>query len=207
MGYDLEKGARGGYTLLTGLFNLALLLFCLIKRPKQVGWKDWILMALATFRMSRLVAYDKIMETYRSPVVETVPHDSGAGDTTQARAGTTGIKRALGEMISCPICNGTWIAAGLVYGLSLAPRYTRTLMTIMSVAGATEIAQAAFEAMQWNGELARHRAGEQMRINRQHPVAPVQPAKPVPPGKIVPSRPMYGEREDAGRSLYTPSGN
>jgi hypothetical protein len=38
----------------------------------------------------------------------------------------------------------------------------------MSAVGAAEIMQAGFEAVQWNGELARHKAGEQMRINRQY---------------------------------------
>ena len=167
MEFDLKRNTKSGYALLTGLFNLGLALFCWNKRPEPMGFKDWALLVLATFRMSRLVAYDKVMQAYRSPVVETVPHDSGAGETTQARTGTTGIKRALGEMISCPVCNGTWIAAGLFYGMCLAPRYTRTLLTVMSAVGAVEIMQGAFEALQWNGELARHRTGEQMRINRQ----------------------------------------
>lgn len=38
----------------------------------------------------------------------------------------------------------------------------------MSAVGAAEIIHGAFEAIQWNGELARHKAGEQMRINRQY---------------------------------------
>jgi hypothetical protein len=122
---------------------------------------------LATFRMSRLLAYDTVMQTYRAPFVEVVPHDSGAGETTQARPGA-GIKRALGELIACPVCNGTWISAGLVYGMCQFPNYTRTLVTIMSVVGASEILQGAFEALQWNGELARHKAGAQMRVNRAH---------------------------------------
>ncbi len=179
MGFDFKKDTKSSYALLSGLFNLALALFCWRRKPEQIGMKDWGLLTLATFRMSRLLAYDKVMQTYRSPVVEVVPHDSGAGDTTQARPEATGIKRALGEMISCPICNGTWIAAGLVYGLCLVPNYTRTLMTVMSAVGAAEMLHAAFESVQWNGELARHQAGEQMRINREH----AQPAeKPAPSG-------------------------
>ena len=164
---DLTKNTKGSYALLSGLFNLALALFCWNRRPERIDLKDWVLLVLATFRMSRMVAYDKVMQTYREPVVEEVPHDSGAGETTRAKPGTTGIKRALGELISCPICNGTWISAGLVYGLCLAPKYTRTLITVMSVVGAVEIMQGGFEALQWNGELARHKAGEQMRINRR----------------------------------------
>ncbi len=80
-------------------------------------------------------------------------------------------------MIACPICNGTWISALLVYGMCFAPNLTRTLVTIMSAVGASEIMQAAFEKIQWEGELARHQAGEQMRVNRaaQPQAAPLAP--------------------------------
>jgi hypothetical protein len=50
--------------------------------------------------------------------------------------------------------------------MCIAPNLTRTLVTIMSAVGASEIMQAAFEKVQWEGELARHKAGEQMRANR-----------------------------------------
>ncbi len=167
MNLDLKKNTKASYVLLSGVFNLGLALFCWRKRPDNISLKDWFLLVLATFRMSRMLAYDTVMQTYRSPVVETVPHDSGAGETTQARSDVTGIKKALGEMISCPICNGTWIAAGLVYGLCLIPNYARTLITVMSAVGASEVLHAGFELVQWQGELARHKAGEQMRVNRQ----------------------------------------
>jgi hypothetical protein len=157
---------KAGYVALSGIFNIILAIFCWRRRPDQIGMRDWGLLALATFRLSRMLAYDKVMEAYRSPVVETVPHDSGAGLTTQAHSDATGFKKAMGEMISCPVCNGTWISAGLVYGMCFAPNLTRTLLMIMSAVGASEIMQAAFEKLQWEGELARHRAGEQMRINR-----------------------------------------
>jgi len=165
MGFNLRTSTKNSYAFLSGIFNLGLALFAWRRRPESIAARDWGMLVLATFRMSRLLAYDNVMQAYRSPVAEVVPHDSGAGETTQAKPGT-GLKRAIGELVTCPICNGTWIAAGLVYGLNLAPKYTRTLMAIMSAMGATEILQGVFEALQWNGELARHKAGEQMRINR-----------------------------------------
>lgn len=167
MGLKLTKNTKASYVFLSGIFNLGLALFCWRRRPDQIDLQDWGLLTLATFRMSRMVAYDKVMQTYRSPVVDIVPHDSGAGETTRVKPDATGMKRALGEMISCPICNGTWISAGLVYGLCFVPNYTRTLINVMSAVGAVEILHAAFEAIQWQGELARHRAGAQMRINRR----------------------------------------
>jgi hypothetical protein len=169
---------KAGYVALSGIFNIILAVFCWRRRPDQIGLRDWGLLALATFRLSRMLAYDKVMETYRAPVVETVAHDSGAGLTTQARSDATGFRRALGEMIACPVCNGTWISAALVYGMCFAPNLTRTLMTIMAAVGASEMMQAAFEKVQWEGELARHRAGEQMRVNRAATQVESAPAAP-----------------------------
>lgn len=107
MGFDPRNNTKSSYALLSCLFNLGLALFCWRTKPEQIGMKDWGLLTLATFRMSRLVAYDTVMHTYRAPVVEVVPHDSGAGETTQAKPENTGFKRALGELILCPTCNGT----------------------------------------------------------------------------------------------------
>jgi hypothetical protein len=70
-----------------------------------------------------------------------------------------GARRALGELISCPICAGTWMAALLVYGLGFAPRATRAFLAIMSSIGIAELLHAATEALQWTGEAERKEAG------------------------------------------------
>ncbi len=47
----------------------------------------------------------------------------------------------MGELVSCPVCIGTWVAAGLVYGLHLAPRPTRVYVTVMSATGLAPVAE------------------------------------------------------------------
>ncbi len=42
-----------------------------------------------------------------------------------------GVRAALGELGTCPVCNGTWIAAASVYGLRVAPKHTRMVLPIM----------------------------------------------------------------------------
>src|SRR5690606_4392915 len=102
---------------------------------------DLAQLALATYRLGRLTSYDKVAETYREPFTETVPDPTGAGETVVPEG--TGVRRALGELIACPICAGTWIAAALVYGLHLAPRPTRVFLAIMSSIGGAELLNAA----------------------------------------------------------------
>ena len=80
-----------------------------------------------------------------------------AGELPQA--GEVGARRALGELLSCPICSGTWIAAALVYGLGIVPGPTRAFLAIMSAIGVAELLNAATEALQWTGEAERKQAG------------------------------------------------
>ena len=67
--------------------------------------------------------------------------------------------RAVGELIACPICAGTWISAFLVYGLEVAPRPTCGLLAIVGATGLAELLNALTEMLGWGGQAARERAG------------------------------------------------
>jgi hypothetical protein len=154
---DVEK--RLTYTAISGLFLAVLAAFSLLTRRKgkDVRPFDLALLGLSSYRMGRLVAYDLAMEGLRAPFTQTVPDPTGAGDTVQPKG--SGWRRAIGDLIACPICAGTWIAAALVYGLELAPRPTRVLMAIMSAIGLGELLNALTEMLSWTGQAAREQAG------------------------------------------------
>lgn len=119
---------------------------------------DLFLLATSTLRLGRLAAYDRVFEPIRAPFAETRPDDYGASQTTAPKG--HGARRSLGELLSCPICAGTWIAAGLVYSLHLFPGPTRLFMTIMSTIGLGEMLNALTEYLTWQGEVARKHVGE-----------------------------------------------
>ena len=119
---------------------------------------DLFLLAVSTFRLGRLVAYDKVFAPLRAPVAVTRPDESGAGDTTAPRG--QGARRSLGELVTCPICSGTWIAAILVYALHLWPGLTRMLLAIFSTIGSAELLDALAESLSWSGQAARKTAGD-----------------------------------------------
>lgn len=152
---------RATYSALSAIF---LALFAVVSRRKPAEGKefrlspfDLIQLSLATYRMGRMISYDKVFETYRSPFTETVPDGSGFGETVEPKG--EGVQHALGDLICCPICVGTWVAASLVYGLRLAPGPTRIMMGIMSSVGLAEFINAGTEYLQWTGQIARERAG------------------------------------------------
>jgi hypothetical protein len=119
---------------------------------------DLALLGFSTYRLGRLVAFDKVFEPVRSYVTETKEDQTGAGKTVVPKG--TGAQRSLGELISCPICAGTWIAAGLVYGLQALPHPTRLFLWINSSIGVAEMLNSFSEAMSWFGQASRKEAGE-----------------------------------------------
>lgn len=153
---------RATYSLLSSLFAALFVAYSSRRHAERevaaIRPFDLLMLGLSTYRLGRLVAYDKVTETLRLPVAKTEPHPLGGGETTAPRG--VGVRRALGELITCPICSGTWIAAALVYALGLFPGPTRALLAIMSSIGIGEFLNAATEALYWTGDAARARVGQ-----------------------------------------------
>ncbi|GAB4209094.1 MAG: DUF1360 domain-containing protein [Roseiflexaceae bacterium] len=156
-----EMTERATYVGLIGLFSSLFAAFELLRRKRDeppISPFDMLLLGVAVYRMGRLIAYDRVTEPLRSIFTRTEPHPSGADMMVVARG--RGMRKALGELLSCPSCAGMWAAALLVYGLGLAPRPTRTLLAIVGASGTAELLNAAVEALTWQSEAERQIAGE-----------------------------------------------
>ncbi len=159
--YDhLEQ--RATYLTLTGTFLTLFAAYSLHQKRQDEESAlqpfDLLLLGLATYRTGRLIVYDKVTEPLRMPFTETTYDASGVGKTVTSRQ-QRGFIRALGELFSCPICVGTWIAASLTYSLGLMPRATRTMLFIQSAVGIAELLHAAEEALKWTGQTERTTSG------------------------------------------------
>jgi len=117
---------------------------------------DLSMLALTTFRTGQLAVYDKVTEPLREPFTETEPDTYGTSQTTVPEG--SGVRRALGSLLSCPTCVGTWVAAFLVYGLRIAPIPTRLFMAFMSAIGLAELINSANEALTWTSRSERKQA-------------------------------------------------
>ncbi len=161
MKYVRDPGARERftYTLLSGFFVLGIGLYSLQFATVALTPLLWLQLAFAVYRIGRMISYDKVFETYRMYFVEAVPDPTGEGDTTQARG--VGVRRALGELICCPICAGTWVAGALMVGLVVMKDFTLLAVNIFSIVGLAEIFNAATEFLQWLGQWGRESAGTQ----------------------------------------------
>ena len=158
---DPEQRERLTYVTLVSLFLGLLGIFVSRERKARPVFdpqpRDIILIALATFRAGRVAAYERVTQPFRDPVTETVPDEYDAGQNVVAEG--TGVRKAIGELVSCPICVGTWVASGLVYGLRIAPGPTRLVAAILGISGLAEVLNAATEALSWSGQAARKQSG------------------------------------------------
>jgi hypothetical protein len=58
-----------------------------------------------------------------------------------------GMEQAIGELVTCTRCVGTWAAAGLAATQVLAPRFGRLLTWSLGAAAANDFLQAGFAAL------------------------------------------------------------
>jgi hypothetical protein len=111
--------------------------------PERISLSDVALLGLATFKLSRLVSRAKILRFLRSPFVE--PQESvDLGEIVERPQGT-GWRRAIGELLTCPICSGQWIAAALTYTLVLLPGLGRTVAVLFAAAALADALHVAFD--------------------------------------------------------------
>jgi Protein of unknown function (DUF1360) len=93
-----------------------------IDRP---GLADVVLHGLATQKVSRLVAKDKVTSFLRAPFTR-YQEPAGHGELEETPRGD-GLRYAVGELLVCPYCIAQWVVAALAVGHVFAPRTTRLL--------------------------------------------------------------------------------
>lgn len=110
--------------------------------PKRFGLLDLALLGIATHKLSRIIAKDRITGILRAPFVNYI-RSAGTGEVEEEPRGR-GIQRGIGTLISCPYCTTPWCATALAFGLILAPRVTRFFVGILARVAASGFLQRAY---------------------------------------------------------------
>jgi hypothetical protein len=105
--------------------------------------EDLVLATVATHKLSRLIAKDRVTSGVRAPFTR-FQGDGGPGEVEEAARGR-GLQRAIGELLICPYCLGMWIAAGFAAGLLVAPRATRWVASVFTVLFGSDLLQIAYK--------------------------------------------------------------
>lgn len=135
--YATIMGAFAGGLGLAGLLSRRL-----DRNPACHTALDFGVLALASFKAARTLARDEVTSFLRDPFVEGRAH---GGDEEPLESGD--FRQAIGELVTCSRCGGTWAAAGLATTTLLAPRFGRLLTWSLAAAGANDWLQAGFAAL------------------------------------------------------------
>ena len=106
---------------------------------------DFLVLSAASFKAARTLARDEVTSFLREPFVQGEAHE---GDEDPVESGD--LRQAVGELVTCSRCGGTWAAAFLASSQILAPRFGRLLTWSLAAAGANDFLQAAFAALTRN---------------------------------------------------------
>jgi Protein of unknown function (DUF1360) len=145
-----QERPLGSYAILTGTYASALAgsLMALRARghelPERLTATDVLLIGIASHKLSRLIAKDKVTSFMRAPFTR-FQESSGHGEVEEEPCGH-GLRLAAGELLVCPYCLAQWVATGLTLGLVGAPRLTRLLSTIFVAHTVSDFLQVAYRA-------------------------------------------------------------
>jgi len=147
-GHDEHRPIRGYSKALAAYATTVVGLSVLGRRagvrvPERVPVGDMALMAVMTFRASRLLTKSAVASPLRAPFT-TFERSSGTGEVME-EVRENGDLHAFGELLTCPFCIAQWVATTSVAAYVAAPRQTRLAATVMTVAAASDVLQIAYD--------------------------------------------------------------
>ena len=117
---------------------------------------DFFVLAAASFKAARTLARDEVTSFVREPFVEGHAHQGG-----EEPVGSGDLRQAIGELVTCSRCVGTWAASGLAVTQVLAPRFGRLLTWSLAAAGINDVLQSGFTALTQKSNILEQRASQE----------------------------------------------
>ena len=145
-----EHRPLAGYALLSGAFAATFAGSLVAAQrsagdlPERVETGDILLMGIATHKVTRLLAKDRVTSFLRAPFAE-YQDRAGHGEIDE-RARGRGLRLATGELLICPYCLAQWVVGGFTVGMVAAPRLTRLLAAMWTAEAISDFAQLAYHA-------------------------------------------------------------
>jgi hypothetical protein len=128
------------YAVLSAGWAAALAMLLAAARDKgeePVHPAEIVPLGVAAFALSKLVAKEKVEAWVREPFVEERPDG-------QRRPKGSGLRYAMGELLTCTRCVGTWSALGLVALRVTRPREARVVSAVLGASAVNDWAHAGF---------------------------------------------------------------
>jgi hypothetical protein len=136
----------GGYAALAGTYiGVTGVLTAIAGRTKRVPAlraDEVVLYGIATHKLARILTKEAIASPLRAPFT-TYEGVSGPAELAE-RVRSSGWRKAVGELVTCPFCSAQWIATGFVFGAGFAPAVTRAIATTFVVHAISDALQFGY---------------------------------------------------------------
>jgi hypothetical protein len=147
MATRIERPPYSSYaTIMTvfvgGLASAGAIARALERDPQCHTALDFFVLSAAAFKASRTLSHDQVASFIREPFVRGHAYEGEGEEPVEG-----GLEQAIGELVTCSRCAGTWVAAGLAATQILAPRFGRVLTWSLGAAAANDFLQASFTAL------------------------------------------------------------
>jgi uncharacterized membrane protein YccF (DUF307 family) len=98
---------------------------------EELSWMTYIMLILASYRLTHLIVFDKITEFIRKPFMKKIEVHTEHGTEMKSVP-----KSMFGYLLNCYWCAGIWSAILLGGAYLLLPDITIVVVLILSIAGA-----------------------------------------------------------------------
>jgi hypothetical protein len=138
--------------VLVGVFNGSVIAFALAQRrsghrlPDRFPAGDLAMLSIATYKVSRLIAKDRVMSFARAPFTRLQGESERPGEVNEEPRGK-GLQHAIGELLVCPFCLGQWVGTALFATYLRDPRLARTVAATFTVVAGSDLLQEAWVAV------------------------------------------------------------
>jgi Protein of unknown function (DUF1360) len=116
------------------------------RRPERLSPWDVAQLAIATHKVSRLIAKDPVTSPLRAPF--TTFEGLSAPSELDEKVRGDGLRHSVGELLVCPMCLAQWVATGFSLGLVFAPGFVRQLLSTFTAIAGADFLQHAYVRLQ-----------------------------------------------------------
>ena len=130
-----EERPLPGYAAMVALYGAGVTAAGAVVRRRgrplpDVSLRDIVLVGVATHKLSRRLSKDSVTSPFRAAFTR-YRGVSGPAELLEEPRGD-GVRKAVGELVTCPFCLSQWVATGFVFGLALAPQATRMAASVFA---------------------------------------------------------------------------
>ena len=142
----------GGHAVLALAYNGSVAAFAVKQRrsgrglPDRLPPGDLLLLSVGTYKLSRLIAKDRITSFVRAPFTRFKGESDRPGEVLEEPRGA-GVRRAVGELLVCPYCLAQWVGTGFLAAYLRDPRLARTVAAAFTIVAGSDLLQETWVAV------------------------------------------------------------